>query len=118
MTSAPGDSPKTPNLPLQGILWMIVSTMMFVSVTGIVRYLGSGLPAAESAFIRYAMGFLILLPVFIRMAKNMPSKRSWLSWSRCPKQSDVKRPGLHEYVIPWWPPIKQAHSKRPGSNRQ
>ncbi len=53
---------------------MIVSTLMFVSVTGIVRYLGSGLPAAEAAFIRYAMGFLLLLPIFLRMAKNMPSK--------------------------------------------
>ena len=74
MSSAPAESPKVANLPLQGILWMIVSTMMFVAVTGIVRYLGSGLPAAEAAFIRYAMGFLILLPVFLRMVKNMPSK--------------------------------------------
>ena len=73
---APSDQPinKPGNSPLQGILWMITSTLMFVSVTGIVRYLGSGLPAAESAFIRYAMGFLLLLPVFLRMAKNMPSK--------------------------------------------
>lgn len=52
---------------------MIVSTLMFVSVTGIVRYLGSNLPAAESAFIRYAMGFLLLLPIFWRMRKNPPS---------------------------------------------
>ena len=74
MSSAPAESPKISNLPLQGILWMIASTMMFVAVTGIVRYLGSGLPAAEAAFIRYAMGFLILLPVFLRMTKNMPSK--------------------------------------------
>lgn len=74
MSSASGESPKVINLPLQGILWMIVSTLMFVAVTGIVRYLGSGLPAAEAAFIRYAMGFLILLPVFIRMAKKMPSR--------------------------------------------
>ncbi|MEP0941753.1 MAG: DMT family transporter [Rhizobiaceae bacterium] len=74
MSSAPTESPKIANLPLQGILWMVVSTLMFVAVTGIVRYLGSGLPAAEAAFIRYAMGFIILLPIFLRMAKNMPSK--------------------------------------------
>ena len=74
MSSAPTESPKIANLPLQGILWMIVSTLMFVAVTGIVRYLGSGLPAAGAAFIRYAMGFIILLPIFLRMAKNMPSK--------------------------------------------
>ncbi len=41
---------------------MIVSTLMFVCVTGIVRYLGSNLPAAESAFIRYALGLLIMAP--------------------------------------------------------
>ena len=52
---------------------MIICTLSFVAVTGIVRYLGSGLPAAESAFIRYAFGFLILAPTFLRMAKSPPS---------------------------------------------
>ena len=72
MSTTASESTSAANLPLQGILWMIVSTLMFVSVTGIVRHLGSNLPAAESAFIRYAMGFLILLPVFWRMAKSPP----------------------------------------------
>ncbi len=52
---------------------MVVSTLMFVAVTGIVRYLGSNLPAAESAFIRYGMGLLLLLPLYWRMIKNPPS---------------------------------------------
>lgn len=69
---SPSQSRKLASSPLQGVLWMIVSTLMFVSVTGIVRYLGSGLPAAEAAFIRYAMGFMILLPIFWRMLKDMP----------------------------------------------
>ena len=71
---SPEHPPNKPGIsPLQGILWMIVSTLMFVAVTGIVRYLGSGLPAGEAAFIRYAMGLLLVLPIFLRMAKNMPS---------------------------------------------
>ncbi len=52
---------------------MIVSTLMFVAVTGIVRHMGSSLPAAEAAFIRYAIGCLILLPSFWRLYKNPPS---------------------------------------------
>jgi len=66
-------SPESINMPLQGILWMVVTTFMFVAVTGIVRYLGSSLPAAEAAFIRYGIGLLILLPVYWRMARSMPS---------------------------------------------
>ncbi|MEP4293564.1 MAG: DMT family transporter, partial [Rhizobiaceae bacterium] len=76
MSSSPAESAipidKPANSPLQGIVWMIVSTLMFVSVTGIVRYLGSNLPAGEAAFIRYAFGFLLLLPIFIRLAKKPP----------------------------------------------
>lgn len=72
MSTVPADPPKYRNLAVEGILWMVVSTLMFVSVTGIVRHLGSDLPAAEAAFIRYAMGFLILTPIYLRMIKKRP----------------------------------------------
>ncbi len=51
---------------------MIVSTLMFVIVTAIIRNLGSTLPAAESAFIRYLFGFLLLLPAFWKLRRNPP----------------------------------------------
>ena len=54
---------------------MVVCTAMFVAVTGIVRHIGSDLPAAESAFIRYAFGFVLMIPVFWRLLKNMPPAR-------------------------------------------
>ena len=59
---------------LQGIVWMVISTLMFVAVTGIVRYLGSDLPAPESAFIRYAFGLLLMLPAYLRLIKKPPSR--------------------------------------------
>lgn len=65
------------NLPLQGIAWMVVTTLMFVGVTGIVRHLGSDLPPAVSAFIRYLIGCALMLPVFLRMARTPITPRLW-----------------------------------------
>jgi drug/metabolite transporter (DMT)-like permease len=48
--------------PLSGILWMLLCGLSFVGVTAIVRYLGTSLPAAESAFIRFLYGFVFLFP--------------------------------------------------------
>lgn len=55
-----------------GIGWMLVSTGFFVCVTGIVRYLGSDLPAVEAAFIRYAFGTLIMLPLLLPLLRRRP----------------------------------------------
>lgn len=49
--------------PVAGVLWMLASGLSFVGVNGIVRYLGTDLPAAQSAFLRFAFGVLLLLPV-------------------------------------------------------
>ena len=49
--------------PLEGVLWMLASGLSFVGVNGIVRYLGTDLPAAQSAFLRFAFGVVLLLPV-------------------------------------------------------
>ena len=49
-----------------GIGWMALTGLLFVCVTGIVRYVGSGIPAAEAAFIRYAIGLVLMTPFLIR----------------------------------------------------
>lgn len=49
--------------PLAGILWMVVTGLNFVMVTAIVKHVGSGVPAAEAAFLRYALGIVFLLPM-------------------------------------------------------
>jgi drug/metabolite transporter (DMT)-like permease len=48
--------------PWIGIAWMLLTGLLFVGVTGIVRFVGSSIPAPEAAFIRYIIGLGIMLP--------------------------------------------------------
>ncbi|MDP1575625.1 MAG: EamA family transporter, partial [Cypionkella sp.] len=50
---------------------MVLSGLSFVGVNGIVRYLGTDLPAAQSAFLRFAFGVLLLAPVLPGLARGM-----------------------------------------------
>jgi drug/metabolite transporter (DMT)-like permease len=52
-----------PDKPLTGALWMGLSGLCFIGVYVGVKYVGTRLPAAESAFLRYALGLVFLLPV-------------------------------------------------------
>ncbi|WP_228069015.1 DMT family transporter [Marivivens aquimaris] len=63
--------------PLQGILWMLVTVGCFVVVNGIVRYLGTSLPAPQSAFIRFAWGVLFLLPFVKKVFELDIGVRGW-----------------------------------------
>ena len=58
---------------LIGIGWMLLTTVLFVCVTVIVRHLGSDIPAVEAAFIRYAIGVLFILPAFRPLLTVRPS---------------------------------------------
>lgn len=60
---------------LQGIGWMVLTGLLFVCVTGIVRHLGSDMPAIEAAFIRYAIGLFLITPVLFRLRPKMPRGR-------------------------------------------
>lgn len=42
---------------------MFVTGLNFVAVTAIVKYIGSDIPAAEAAFLRYLLGLVFLLPM-------------------------------------------------------
>ncbi|MEM7546380.1 MAG: DMT family transporter [Pseudomonadota bacterium] len=64
------------NVPA-GIAWMLLTGLLFVAVTGIVRYLGSDLPAAEGAFIRYAVGLVMISPALIGVFRRRISARVW-----------------------------------------
>lgn len=52
-----------PNRPIVGAAWMIVTGLLFVGVTAVVRYVGTSLPAAEAAFLRYLLGLVFLIPM-------------------------------------------------------
>ena len=42
---------------------MIVTGLMFVGVTAVVKYLGQDVPAAQAAFLRYVLGLVFLIPM-------------------------------------------------------
>jgi drug/metabolite transporter (DMT)-like permease len=63
------------NQTLQGILWMILSGFIFVCVTGIVRYMGSDVPAAQAAFIRYVFGLILIAPTLWHVYKTRLNKQ-------------------------------------------
>ena len=53
--------------PVEGALWMLATGVAFVGVNGIVRHLGTDLPAAQSAFLRFAFGLVFLAPALVAM---------------------------------------------------
>jgi drug/metabolite transporter (DMT)-like permease len=53
--------------PLLGVFWMLVTGVLFVGVTAVVKYVGDGLPAAEAAFLRYLLGLVFLIPMIPAM---------------------------------------------------
>lgn len=59
-----------------GIFWMLMTTFLFLGVTGVVRYLGPGIPAAEAAFIRYAVGLVLVSPALIAVVRKPPSRKT------------------------------------------
>ena len=54
------------NLRTPAIGWMLLTGLLFIAVTGIVRHLGSDLPAVQAAFVRYAIGLGFMLPFLYR----------------------------------------------------
>ena len=52
---------------LWGIWWMLVTGLLFVGVTGVVRHLGTDMNPMQAEFIRYAFGVVLIAPVLIRM---------------------------------------------------
>ena len=48
---------------LVGVGWMILSGLNFVAVTAIVKHIGSDVPPAQAAFLRYVIGAVFLIPM-------------------------------------------------------
>lgn len=60
---------------LRGIFWMVMTGLLFVAVTGMVRHLGTDMNAIQAAFIRYLFGLLLLVPVLLRVGNFMREPR-------------------------------------------
>lgn len=66
-----------PVRPVVGILWMLGAGLCFVVVTALVKWLGPGIPAAQSAFIRYMLGLVFLLPLLRSIRATPMNRRLW-----------------------------------------
>jgi len=62
------------NQSIIGILWMVITTILFVGVTATVRYLEGEVPAPQAAFLRYAIGTVMLAPSLINLTKFKPER--------------------------------------------
>ena len=51
------------NQPVTGVIWMVLTGLNFVAVTAIVKHIGNDVPAAQSAFLRYFLGLVFLIPM-------------------------------------------------------
>jgi drug/metabolite transporter (DMT)-like permease len=69
--------PDDQNRPVEAILWMLATGLAFVAVTGVVRHLGTGLPAAEAAFIRFLFGLVFLVPALAMAFRRGFPRGAW-----------------------------------------
>ena len=60
---------------LNGVFWMILTGICFLGVTAIVKFMGTRIPAAEAAFLRYALGLVLLLPMLKDFSQNLPNRK-------------------------------------------
>ena len=65
-----------------GIAWMIVAGLNFVAVTAIVKFVGSGVPPAQAAFLRYLLGLVFVAPMLRPILRAGLDRRSlvWFTW--------------------------------------
>lgn len=65
----------TAQSPARGIFWMVVTGLLFVAVTALVKLLGQRIPAPQSAFLRYLMGLVFIIPMIPQMRAMRLNRR-------------------------------------------
>ncbi len=83
-----------PHRPVTGIFWMVVTGLLFICVTALVKHMGPRLPAAEAAFIRYGFGLVFLLPAIGALRAAHLTRRQWSLFGL--------RGGLHGLGVILW----------------
>ncbi|MGR3542114.1 MAG: DMT family transporter [Hasllibacter sp.] len=63
---------QLPDRPIAGIGWMVVTGLLFVAVTGTVKWVGDAVPPAQGAFLRYLLGLPLLLPMLGVFRRGLP----------------------------------------------
>ena len=62
--------------PLHGVAWMLLTGLCFVGVTAVVKHVGSDVPAAQAAFLRYVLGLVFLVPMIRPLIAARLSRRA------------------------------------------
>ncbi|WP_255357340.1 DMT family transporter [Falsirhodobacter sp. alg1] len=62
---------------MAGVLWMLAAVLSIVAVNGVVRGLGPGVPSAQAAFVRFAIGVLLLLPAVPQLMQLRVAAPVW-----------------------------------------
>ncbi len=75
--------PTKQSRPVAGIFWMVFTGLMFVAVTAVVKHVGSDVPAAQAAFLRYVLGLVFLLPMIKPiLSAHLTRRQKKLFWVR------------------------------------
>jgi drug/metabolite transporter (DMT)-like permease len=90
---APSD-PVSEAKPAIAVTWMVCSGLAFVGVTGIVRSLGTDLPAAQSAFLRFGWGVVFLLPALVTILRAGIEPALW--------RVLIGRGAIHTLAVTCW----------------
>lgn len=56
---------------------MLVTGLCFISVTALVKFMGTSLPSAQMAFLRYLLGLVFLLPALGALQAMRLTRRQW-----------------------------------------
>lgn len=63
--------------PVIGIFWMLVTGLLFVAVTALVKTMGTRIPPAEASFLRYLIGLVFLVPLIPALRQMQLTGRQW-----------------------------------------
>ncbi|MDA3857486.1 MAG: DMT family transporter [Roseovarius sp.] len=94
MRAEPSLTPETTSKPGLGIFWMVLTGILFVGVTALVKVLGTRVPAPQAAFLRYAMGLVFLLPMLRPLMRLRLERRIWLMFGA--------RGAVHTVAVALW----------------
>jgi len=78
MTAREGIQSEIAARPGRGVLWMVVTGLLFVGVTSLVKLLGTRVPAPEAAFLRFLIGLVFMLPVIGTMRNLRLDRGTWV----------------------------------------
>lgn len=86
--------PASNQRPVVGALWMVASGLCFVGVITLVKSQGDTVPAAQSAFLRFALGLVFVLPFLPLLTRAWPPRRDLALFGL--------RGGLHVVAVTLW----------------